>query len=103
MKYLRSLAICLWLAAILVVGQQLAALHDLSHATEQLSKKDAKPNGSLCEQCVACAGMTGAPGAHVPSIPEPACTTERVPEYCAEGHQPEPFLNFRSRAPPTLL
>jgi len=103
MKYLRSLAICLWLAAVLVVGQQLAALHDLSHATEQLSKKDGKTGGPMCEQCVACAGMTGAPGAHVPAIPQPSCTTERIQQYSAEGTQPEPFLNFRSRAPPTLL
>ena len=102
MKALRSLAICLWLAAILVVGQQLAALHELSHATEQLSQKG-KPVGPACEQCVACAGMTGVPGAHVPTVPEPACTAEQVPQYCAEGAQPEPFLNFRSRAPPTIL
>ena len=103
MKYLRSLAICLWLAAILVVGQQLAALHDLSHATEQLSRKEGKPAGPLCEQCVACAGMTGAPGAHVPAVPEPECVAERVPQFCAEAHQPALFLNFRSRAPPTLI
>ncbi|HEX3063686.1 MAG TPA: hypothetical protein VHP55_13465 [Usitatibacter sp.] len=103
MKYLRSLAICLWLAAVLVVGQQLAALHDLSHATEQLSEKGGKPGTTACELCVACAGMTGAPGAHVPTVPEPACTAERAPQYCAEGAQPAPFLNFRSRAPPTLI
>jgi hypothetical protein len=103
MKYLRSLAICLWLAAILLVGQQLAALHDLSHATEQLSKKGGKPASPVCEQCVACAGMTGVPGTQAPTVPEPACTEERVPQYCAEGAQPAPFLNFRSRAPPTLI
>ncbi|HXF80070.1 MAG TPA: hypothetical protein VN598_14465 [Usitatibacter sp.] len=103
MKCLRSLAICLWLAAALVVGQQLAALHDLSHATEQLSKKGSTPGSPVCEQCVACAGMTGAPGVHVPTVPEPACTTERVPQLRAEGAQPAPFLNFRSRAPPTLI
>jgi hypothetical protein len=103
MKHLRTIAICLWLAAVLVVGQQLAALHDLSHATEQLSKKGGTPANPVCEQCVACAGMTGVPGAHVPTVPEPACTTESVPQYCAEGTQPEPFLNFRSRAPPTLI
>jgi hypothetical protein len=103
MKYLRSIAICTWLAATLVVGQQLAALHDLSHATEQLSKKGTKPGSPVCEMCVACAGMAGVPGAHVPSVPEPECTSESVPQYCAEGEQPAPFLNFRSRAPPTLI
>lgn len=102
MKALRSIAICLWLAAVLVVGQQLAALHDLSHATEQLSKKG-KPANQPCELCVACAGMTGAPGAHMPTVSMPACAAEGVPEHRAEGAQPAPFLNFRSRAPPTLL
>jgi hypothetical protein len=103
MKYLRSIAICLWLAAVLVVGQQLAALHDLSHATEQLSKNGTKPGNPVCELCVACAGMAGVPGAYVPSVPEPECTHEPVAQYCAEGAQPAPFLNFRSRAPPTLI
>jgi len=103
MKVLRRIAICLWLAAVVVVGQQLAALHDLSHATEQLSEKGSKPAGSACEQCVACAGMTGIPGTHVPAVQEPACATERVPQYCADAAQPGPFLNFRARAPPALI
>jgi hypothetical protein len=103
MKALRRIAICIWLAAGLVAGQHLATLHDLSHATEHLSQKGSKPGTSPCEQCVACAGMTGAPGAHVPTMPGTTCADEHVPQYCAQGTQPAPFLNFRSQAPPTLI
>lgn len=93
----------LGLVAALLFGQQLVVLHDLTHANEQLSRKDGKTGSPTCDQCFACAQLSGAVG------PTPLV----LPAGCA-GHTPSealleqdaasaPLLAFRSRAPPTLL
>ena len=103
MKALRSLALSLLLAAAVVVGQQVAALHELSHATEQLSQKGGKPASQACEQCAVCANLAGAPGSSAPAVTAPQCKHEHVIAKCDEALQSQPLLNFRSRAPPTLI
>lgn len=103
MKALRSLALSFLLAAAVVLGQQVATLHELSHATEQLSKKGGKTTPQACELCAMCANLTGAPGHSVPSVAPAQCTHERVIAECNEALSSQPLLHFRSRAPPTLI
>jgi hypothetical protein len=87
----RRIASILWLALALLVGQQAAALHDLSHANGQLSHKhDSKPVSPTCDTHFAYVGLSGAVGSTLPSVlaldaPAPA------------------RLAFRSQAPPALL
>ncbi|MGZ5035196.1 MAG: hypothetical protein ACXWG1_18575 [Usitatibacter sp.] len=104
MTPIRRIASVLWLALALLVGQQAAALHDLGHATEKLShKQDSKPASTTCDQCFACAELSGAIGATLPSLP----CVEGAPVQAAvsldAGVDTAPRLAFRSRAPPTLL
>ncbi len=91
------------LVAALLVGQQLVVLHDLTHAHEQLSRKDGKAGSSTCDQCFACAQLSGAVGATAPAFPAgQACHAQAVATL-AEDAASTPLLAFRSRAPPTLL
>jgi hypothetical protein len=104
MKPLRRLAALLGLAFALLVGQQAAALHDLGHATERLShKQDSKPGPSTCDQCFACAELSGAVGATPPSIPPVDAVHALFAPALEQGVAAAPRLAFRSRAPPTLL
>jgi hypothetical protein len=104
MKPMRRLAAVLWLAFALLAGQQAAALHDLGHATQKLShKQDSKPRTSTCDQCFACAELSGAVGATLPSMPPVDCAHAPFAPSLARGVAAAPRLAFRSRAPPTLL
>jgi hypothetical protein len=86
------------------VGQQAAALHDLGHATEKLShKQDSKPVSSTCDQCFACAELSGAIGATLPSVPCVEASPVQVAASLERGVAVAPRLAFRSRAPPALL
>ena len=103
MKTFRRLALAVGFAAVLLFGQQAAALHDLAHAKEQLSQKDGKPASTTCDQCFACAELSGAVGATPPRLP-PDCPSPA--QFEAPPPQPvaaAPLLAFRSRAPPVLL
>jgi hypothetical protein len=98
-----QLARALGLAAALLFGQQLVVLHDLTHAGEQMSRKDGKPGSSTCDQCFTCAQLSGAMGAPVLAVPDdPACHAQ-VDTVLAEDAPSAPLLAFRSRAPPTIL
>jgi hypothetical protein len=104
MRPIRRLATILWLALALLVGQQAAALHDLGHATGQLShKQDSTPGSSTCDQCFACAQLAGAVGTTPPSFG--ALDASHAPAQCIlrQGVDSAPRLAFRSRAPPVLL
>ncbi len=102
-KPLRNVLIAVAFVVALLAGQQAGVLHDLDHAKAQLSQKGGKPGSQSCEQCFMCAGLTGAPGSTPPSVAPPECTHERVIAQCEDPVQAQPLLNFRSRAPPTLI
>ena len=100
----RRLVSVLWLALALLVGQQAAALHDLGHATGQLShKQDSRPGSSTCDECFACAQLAGAVGATPPALH--VLDASHAPAQCAlpRGVEAAPRLAFRSRAPPVIL
>jgi hypothetical protein len=104
MTPIRRIAIALWLALALLVGQQAAALHDLGHATEKLShKQDSKPASTTCDLCFACAELSGAIGTTLPSLPCADGAPVQVAVSLDAGVATAPRLAFRSRAPPTLL
>jgi hypothetical protein len=104
MKPIRRLATVLWLALALLVGQQAAALHDLGHATEKLSQKhDSKPGSSTCDQCFACAELSGAVGTTLPTLPALDAAHAQCARPIEQGVAVAPRLAFHSRAPPTLL
>ncbi|HEX4779575.1 MAG TPA: hypothetical protein VH301_02405 [Usitatibacter sp.] len=103
MKPMRSFLLAAAFAVALLASQQVWVLHDLDHAKSQLSQKGGKPGSQVCEQCFMCAGLAGAPGAQPPSVSEPQCGHERVLAYCDDAILSQPLLNFRSRAPPTLI
>ena len=104
MRPIRRLASILWLALALLVGQQAAALHDLGHATGQLShKQDSKSPASTCDQCFACAELSGAVGVAVPVLPLVAACMPRAAEPLDIGVASPARLAYRSRAPPSLL
>ncbi len=104
MRSTHRIAGILWLALALLVGQQAAALHDLGHATGQLShKQDSKAPVSTCDKCFACAELSGAVGVTVPVLPLVAACTPRAAEPLPRGAASPARLAYRSRAPPTLL
>jgi hypothetical protein len=104
MRHLGRLARAIGLAAALLLGQQAAALHDLAHAKEQLSQKDAKPGSTTCDQCFACAELSGAMGTTPPALPAGCASATRFDVSLARGVAAAPLLlAFRSQAPPSLL
>jgi hypothetical protein len=103
MKAFRRLAWAFGLAAALLLGQQLASLHDLKHATEQLTQKDSKPGSNTCDQCAACAQLSGAASVTPPALPVACATHEPAVAQVAQDADSAPLISFRSRAPPTLL
>jgi hypothetical protein len=105
MNSIRRIAVAFGLALALLVGQQAAALHDLGHATERLThKQDSKPGTSTtCDQCFACAELSGAVGATLPQLPSTDATHAQCARPLERGAAVAPRLAFRSRAPPTLL
>ena len=104
MRSIRRLASILWLALALLVGQQAAALHDLGHATGQLThKQDSNTAPASCDQCFACAELSGAVGITVPDVLVVAACTPRAAEPLDQSVASPARLAYRSRAPPALL
>jgi len=102
MNRLRNLGAALWLALALVVGQQAALLHELTHATEQLTQKQV-PTGQHGEQCFHAATLANAIGSHVADVPAIAVSECRSDSFVAHAASLAPRLAFHSRAPPVLL
>jgi hypothetical protein len=100
----RRIALALWLALALLIGQHAAALHDLGHATERLSqKKDSHRIPASCDKCFACAELSGAIGATAATVPVVAAggpVSAAIPDSSAPCIT---RLAFRSRAPPRIL
>lgn len=102
MKLFRRLGFALWLALALVAGQQLALLHDLGHAAEQLSQKqDPKPAPTKCDQHYATSQLVGAAPAGF-AVPLADCDSVALDHTDSAAHAPH-FSAYLSRAPPALL
>lgn len=100
MHRLRRLGFALWIALALLVGQQAAALHDLGHATSQLSEKGGKPASPVCDQCFLGAQLAGAVGATPPALLLAATVDVGPPALPAARVIAAAAPPFRSRAPP---
>jgi hypothetical protein len=101
---LRRLLTLLFLATALVLGQQGAALHALSHFGEELSSEEGKQagHGGACDQCVAYAGFAGAlPGSDAVPPPE-AARSARLEPGAERFATSDPRLS-RVRDPPVFL
>lgn len=98
---LRHLLLASGIALAVLFGQHAAALHDLAHATAQLGDKGGKLPAP-CDQCFACAQLSGGATATPPAIPlfavlgSTATMTRVAPVFTAQR------VAFRSRAPPVL-
>jgi len=103
MRGIRRFASAFWLGLALLLGQHATLVHALGHATEQLSqKKDSKPAPTSCDQCFACAELSGAIGTS-PVAFAPLALAYPVPaaSFAAEVAS-APWLAYRSQAPPPL-
>lgn len=102
MKLPRRLLFALALAFALLFGQQAAALHDLGHAVDRIAHKGSAPS-SPCDQCFACAQLSGAVGTSLPAIPAVPLENAAPLERARSGFLAAPRLAFLSRGPPALL
>lgn len=102
MKLPRRIVFALALALALLFGQQAAALHDLGHAVDRIAHKGSVPS-SPCDQCFACAQLSGAVGTSLPVVPAVPLERGAPLERPRAGFVAAPRLAFLSRGPPTLL
>lgn len=93
------------LAFALLIAQQGAALHALSHLTEPLPSQSQQdkhlPHSSACEKCVAYAGIGSALAASALAIP-PLIVADAQFESAAAAYLPQTSPHYRSRAPPAV-
>jgi len=101
MRPFRHFGFALWLALLLVVGQQAGLLHGLTHANEQLTHKPGTPAKVACDQCFACAQLSGSASCvQTPGVVHAHAIAPRsFSEILAENFT---HLVFHSRAPPVL-
>ena len=103
MKSLRRIVFVFAVALAVVFGQHAAALHDLGHAANQIAHKGSVPGNSTCDQCFACAQLSGAVGTSLPVVPEMRLPEPLPAEPACEGIRAAPRFAFLSRGPPALL
>ena len=100
---LQRLLAALSLALALLVVQQAAAQHPLSHFAEQSGQQQHKsqPSTEQCGKCLALASLSGAPPAsqhvHLPAAIQLVATPGREVSY-----RPVSQRSFSARAPPLL-
>lgn len=102
MKLSRRILFALAVALALLFGEQAAALHDLGHAVDQIAHKGSAP-GSPCDQCFACAQLSGAVGTSLPVIPDVPLERGAPNERARPAFFASPRFAFLSRGPPALL
>jgi hypothetical protein len=104
MNRVRRIASAFWLALALLLGQHAAALHDLGHASEQLSqKKESRHAPASCDKCFAFAELSGALGATAPAVPVVFAGGDVPFTVLTLGAPSAARLAYRSRAPPASL
>lgn len=103
MHPLRRILLACSFGLALLFAQQAAALHDLGHAVDRIEHKSPLPFGATCDQCFACAQLSGAVGATLPAI-APVLLPDGAPRdvACASATAEQRFA-FLSRGPPAHL
>jgi hypothetical protein len=98
----RRIALHALLALLLVVSQQQAVVHTLSHAVVEQGKAHGTSDRHYCDQCVAFAGLDNVAASRNP-VPPQACDIAEQPEVASivesECHLRSAYL---SRAPPDI-
>jgi hypothetical protein len=100
MSRFRSLGFALWLALALFMGQQVAVLHDLGHASEQLGQKSDTKVPKPCNEHFACSQLANAVGSNPPTVPQVSSADVRSASSLDQGTSTPARLAYRSRAPP---
>jgi hypothetical protein len=91
------------LALALLLGQQHAALHWLSHAVEATQAKASKAAPlEHCDECLALAGLGAAATSAAPALPAFDAQHALTPQHPAVSASVQLRLGFHSRAPPVL-
>jgi hypothetical protein len=95
-------ALALWLAALLLFMQQVAALHPLEHLREQLADRDKPVLQQVAEPCDECALLASAAHAVASdvdvAVPVAAVVDEHA--FIVPARAPARFVLYRSRGPP---
>jgi hypothetical protein len=91
------------LALALLLGQQQAALHWLSHAIEATQAKATHtPAADHCDECLALAGLGAAATSSASSLPPSTAQHALVAPSPTAAAALAPRRGFQSRAPPIL-
>jgi hypothetical protein len=91
------------LAVALLLGQQQATLHWLSHAIEATQAKATHtPASDHCDECLALAGLGGAAAPAAPNLAPSAAQHALVAPSPIAAATLAPRRGFQSRAPPIL-
>jgi hypothetical protein len=103
---LRRLSLWLLLSLLLVIAQQGAVAHEISHYADDVSQSQQKnkqsPADKFCEKCLAFAQIAGSVNTELPVLPLLLLTYDHTPQA------PAAFIAadapaYRSRDPPSLL
>lgn len=101
---LRRLILSLALTVLFALGQQGAAVHEISHYADLLpthQQQDKAPHGAVCDQCLSYGKLASAVG--VSSFVPPASIAQfalHAPLSASDASQT--FLPYAARAPPRL-
>lgn len=102
----RRLSLWLLLSLLLVIAQQGAVAHEISHYVDYLNQSQQNdkqsPADKLCEKCLAFAQIAGAVHAEPPVLALPALTYDYTPVAPVAVIAAEAPA-YRSRGPPLLL
>jgi hypothetical protein len=92
------------LAVLLGVGQQAAALHELSHRVEDIHASHGKgaAHADACERCLAFAGFSAILASASLTPADFAAAPRAVPLWKATPHSVALLAAYLSRAPPPI-
>ena len=101
--FMRSRALRLLLAALLIFSQHHAVLHLLGHGVALLTQKDSTdPSELVCAKCLAIAHLDHAVSGGIPVIEPIPSTPVRVAAIPVLHFDLAFFASYRSRAPPVF-
>jgi hypothetical protein len=99
MARIRQILFALLMALAVVTGQYAVAAHDLAHA----SHKEGVPGKNTCDKCFACAELSSAVGASIPTVVLPETTPQFVRSHCDAAICAIPCVAYNPRAPPAFF
>jgi len=100
MARIRQILFALSMALAVVTGQYAVAAHDLAHAA---GHKEGVPGKSTCDKCFACAELSSAVGASIPTIVLPETSPQFFRSHCDAAISAIPCVAYNPRAPPAFL